>query len=72
MQILCFALGITQILVFLDTNILGIPNAKFRDGGLSQREDPRQMFLRRSGIQTCIPPGVFMLVLGYTTQSILC
>ena len=29
---------------------VGIPNAKFRVGGLSQRKDPTQLFLRRSGI----------------------
>ena len=30
---------------------VGIPNAKFRVGGLSQRKDPTQMFLRPSGIE---------------------
>ena len=29
---------------------VGIPNAKFRVGGLSQREDTTQVFLRCSGI----------------------
>ena len=29
---------------------VGIPNAKFHVGGLSQQEDPTQVFLCRSGI----------------------
>ena len=46
--ILGLALGVTQILALLDT--VGIFNAKFRVGGLSQLEDPTQVFLRHSGI----------------------
>ena len=41
--ILVFALGITQILAFFDTNILVSPKGNCGVGGLSQREDPTQM-----------------------------
>ena len=44
------ALGVTQILAFLDTNMLVSPTRNCGVGGLSQRKDPRQMVLRRSGI----------------------
>ena len=50
MQILVFALGVTQILPFLDTKILVSPTRNCGVGGLSQCEDPAQMVLRRSGI----------------------
>ena len=47
---LVFALGVTQILAFLDTNMLVPPTRNCGVGGLSQREDPTRMVLRRSGI----------------------
>ena len=50
MQILGLALGETQILPFLDTNILVSPMQDCGIGGLSQRQDPKQMVLGRSGI----------------------
>ena len=50
-QILKFALEVTQIfLTSLDTNMLVSPMRNCGVGGLSQRQDPTQMFLRRSGI----------------------
>ena len=49
-QILGFALGVKQILAFLNTNMLVSPTQSCGVGGLSQRQDPTQMFLRRSGI----------------------
>ena len=52
-----FALGETQILglasgvlALLDTNMLVSPTRNSGVGGLSQRQDPTQMFSRRSGI----------------------
>ena len=47
-QILAFAFGLTQILEFLDTNMLVYPTRNCGVGGLSQRQDPTQMVLRRS------------------------
>ena len=47
---LYFALGVRQILAFLDTNMLVSPTQNCGVGGLSQRQDPTQMVLRRSGI----------------------
>ena len=44
-----FPLGVTQILVFLDTNMLVSPKRNCGVGGLSQRI-ARQMVLHRSGI----------------------
>ena len=44
------ALGVTQILAFLDTNMSVSPTQNCDVGGLSQRKDPTQMVLRRSGI----------------------
>ena len=44
----CF--GVTQILVFLDTNMLVSPMRNCGVGGLSQCVDPTRMVLRRSGI----------------------
>ena len=49
-QILAFALGVTQILAFLDTNMLVYPMQNCGVGGLSQREDQTRMVLHRSGI----------------------
>ena len=49
-QILCFACGVTQILAFLDTNMLVYPTQNCGFGGLSQRQDLTPMVLRRSGI----------------------
>ena len=46
-----FALGVTQIFAFLDTNMLVSPTQNSGVGGLSQRQDPTQMVLRRSGIK---------------------
>ena len=54
MQILAFALGVTQILAFLDTNLLVCPTQNCGAGGLSQRQDPMQMVLRRSGIYAIV------------------
>ena len=50
-QILAFALGVTQIVVFLNTNMLVSPTRNCGVGGLSQCEDPRRMVLHRSGIK---------------------
>ena len=44
------ALGVTQILAFLDTTMLVSPTKNCGVGGLSQRQDPTQMVLRCSGI----------------------
>ena len=49
-EILAFALGETQILAFLDTNMLVSPTQNSRVGDIAQRDGPTQMFLRRSGI----------------------
>ena len=49
-QILGLALGETQILAFLDTNMLVSPMRNCDIGGLSQSQDPTRMVLRRSGI----------------------
>ena len=49
-QILYFALGVTQTLAFLDTNMLVSSTPNCGVWGLSQRKDPLQMVLRRSGI----------------------
>ena len=43
------ALGVTQILAFLDTNMLVSPTRNCDVGGLSQHLDQTQMVLRRSG-----------------------
>ena len=52
-----FAMGKTQILglasgvfAFSDTNMLVSPRLKCGVGGVSQRQDPTPMVLRRSGI----------------------
>ena len=50
MQILGLALGVKQILAFLDTNMFVSPKRNCGVGGLSQRQDPTRMVLRRSGI----------------------
>ena len=47
---LAFALEVTQILAFLDTNMLVSPTQNCGLGDLSQCEDPMRMVLRRSGI----------------------
>ena len=47
---LVFALGVTQILAFLGTNMLVSPTRNCGVGGLSQRDDPKRMVLCRSGI----------------------
>ena len=39
-QILAFVLGVTQILAFLDNNMLVSPTRNCGVGGLSQRADP--------------------------------
>ena len=44
------ALGVTQILGFLDTNMLVCPTRICGVGGLSQCKDPTRMVLRHSGI----------------------
>ena len=49
-QVLGLALGVTQILAFLNTNMLVYPTGNCGIRGLSQHEDPTQMVLRRSGI----------------------
>ena len=41
---------VTQILAFLDTNMLVSPTQYCGVGGLSQQGDPTQIALRRSGI----------------------
>ena len=38
MQVLAFVLGVTQVLAFLDTNMLVFPTLKICMGGLSQRD----------------------------------
>ena len=50
-QILAFALGVTQIVAFLDTNMLESPTRNCGVGGLSQCEDPMRIVLHRSGIK---------------------
>ena len=47
-------LGVTQILVFLDTNMLVSLTRNCGIGGLSHREDPTRMILRHSGIKALI------------------
>ena len=47
---LAFALGVTQILTFLDTNVLVSPTQNFCVVGFAQRDGPTQVFSRRSGI----------------------
>ena len=47
---LYFALGVTQILAFLNANILVSPTQNCGVGGLSQCQDPMQMALPHSGI----------------------
>ena len=42
--------GVRQILAFLDTNMLVSPTQNCGAGSVSQRRDPTQMVLRRSGI----------------------
>ena len=49
-QILGLALGVTQILAFLDTNMFVSPTQNCGVGGLSQRKDPTQIVLCHSGI----------------------
>ena len=49
-QILGLASGVKQIFAFLDTNRLVSPTQNSGIGGLSQRQDPMQMVLCRSGI----------------------
>ena len=49
-QILGLALGIMQILAFLNTNMLVYPKRNCGVEGLSQCKDPMRMVLRRSGI----------------------
>ena len=49
-QTSCFVLGVRQILAFLGNNMLVYPTQNCGVGGLSQRKDPPQMVLRRSGI----------------------
>ena len=44
-------IGVTQILAFLDTNMLVSPTRNCGVGDLSQHKDPTRMVLRRSGIQ---------------------
>ena len=51
MHILCFTLGVTQILAFLDTNMLVHQKQNCGVGGLSQHEDTTRMVFCRSGIQ---------------------
>ena len=43
--------GVTQILAFLDTNMLVSPTRNCGIGGLRECKDPTQMVLRRSGIE---------------------
>ena len=50
-QIFGLAMGIRQILPFLDTDMFVSPMRNYGNGGLSQRKDPTRMVLRRSGIQ---------------------
>ena len=50
MEMLCFALGVRQILAFLDTDMLVYPTQNCGLGGVSQCQDPTRMVLRRSGI----------------------
>ena len=45
-----FALPVTQILVFLDTNMLIYPKQNSRVGGITQRKPPMPGVLRCSGI----------------------
>ena len=44
------ALGVTQMLAFLDTNMLVSPTRNCGVWGLRQCEDQTQLALRRSGI----------------------
>ena len=70
-QFLCFAWVVMQIIAFLDTNMLVYPTQNCGIGGLSQRQDPMRMVLRRSGIRaldtrmaiSC--PHYFMRIFGY-------
>ena len=50
MQMLVFVLGVTQILVVFDTDMLVSPMQNCGVGCLSQSEDPTQLVLRCSGI----------------------
>ena len=49
-----FASGETQISAFSDTNMLVSPTQNSGVGGLSQRQGPTQLFLRRSGIYALV------------------
>ena len=49
-QILGMASGVTQIFAFLETNMLVSPTQNSGVGGISQRQGPTPVVLRRSGI----------------------
>ena len=47
---LAFALGVTQILAILDTNMLVSPTQNSRVGGIAQSDGPTHVFSGHSGI----------------------
>ena len=47
---LAFALGVTQILAFSDTDMLVSPTQKSRIGGIAQRDGPMRVSSCRGGV----------------------
>ena len=55
-----FALGVAQILVFLDTNMVVSPTQNSQLGGVAQRDGPTQIFSRGLMLNSS-PPCSFIV-----------
>ena len=66
---LCFACGVMQILVFLDTNMFVYRMQNSHVGGVTQHEPPTREVLRCSGIKAINPyPDMAPIRLTFMTS----